>query len=249
LPACWPPPRACKYTLRRPRIQQRRTNPPPNPLLRKTAAAPTAKTESPAGKPDLERAQKTASEVCLACHGPGGNSVVPTNPSLAGQPAEYISLQLAHFKAGVRVNPIMQGIASTLQPEDMRRSASTTRSSSRKPQAAKDAALVAAGQKIFRGGDMANGTPACSACHLPTGAGVAKNYPRVGGQHAEYTYAQLKAFKSGERGADKEGKDANGMIMATIAQRLSRCADEGARRIHVRTALSDGTIAAATMPL
>jgi cytochrome c553 len=90
-----------------------------------------------------------------------------------------------------------------------------------KPQAAKDAALVAAGQKIFRGGDTANGTPACSACHLPNGAGVAKNYPRVGGQHADYTYAQLKAFKSGERGADKEGKDANGMIMATIAQRLT----------------------------
>jgi cytochrome c553 len=88
-----------------------------------------------------------------------------------------------------------------------------------KQQAAKDAALVAAGQKIFRGGDLANGTPACSACHLPNGAGVAKNYPRVGGQHADYTYAQLKAFKSGERGAD--GKDANGMIMATIAQRLT----------------------------
>ena len=191
------------------------------PPAAQTGAAPAATTESPAGKPDLERAQKTASEVCLACHGPGGNSVVPTNPSLAGQPAEYISLQLAHFKAGVRVNPIMQGIASTLQPEDMKALGIYYSQQQPKPQAAKDAALVAAGQKIFRGGDMANGTPACSACHLPTGAGVAKNYPRVGGQHAEYTYAQLKAFKSGERGADKAGKDANGMIMATIAQRLS----------------------------
>ena len=57
--------------------------------------------QAPAGKPDLERAQKTASEVCLACHGPNGNSVVPANPSLAGQPAEYITLQLEHFKAGV----------------------------------------------------------------------------------------------------------------------------------------------------
>ena len=185
-----------------------------------TAAAPAA-TESPAGKPDLERAQKTASEVCLACHGPGGNSVVPANPSLAAQPAEYISLQLAHFKAGVRVNPIMQGIASTLQPEDMKALGIYYSQQKPKPQAAKDATLVAAGQKIFRGGDMANGTPACSACHLPNGAGVAKNYPRVGGQHADYTYAQLKAFKSGERGADKEGKDTNGMVMATIAQRLT----------------------------
>jgi cytochrome c553 len=184
-------------------------------------AAPAATTQPPQGKPDLERAQKTASEVCLACHGPGGNSVVPANPSLAGQPSEYISLQLAHFKAGVRVNPIMQGIASTLQPEDMKALGIYYSQQKPKPQAAKDAALVAAGQKIFRGGDVSNGTPACSACHLPNGAGVAKNYPRVGGQHADYTYAQLKAFKSGERGADKEGKDANGMVMATIAQRLT----------------------------
>ncbi len=183
--------------------------------------APAATAQRPAGKPDLERAQKTASEVCLACHGPGGNSVVPVNPSLAGQPAEYISLQLAHFKAGVRVNPIMQGIASTLQPEDMTALGIYYSQQKPKQQAAKDAALVAAGQKIFRGGDAANGTPACSACHLPNGAGIAKNYPRLGGQHADYTYAQLKAFKSGERGADKEGKDANGMIMATIAQRLT----------------------------
>ena len=50
---------------------------------------------------------------------------------------------------------------------------------------------------------------------------MAKNYPRLAGQHADYTDAQLKAFKSGERGADKGGKDANGTIMATIAQRMT----------------------------
>ena len=41
-----------------------------------------------------------------------------------------------------------------------------------------------------------------------------KNYPRLAGQYADYTYAQLKAFKAGERGPDKEGKDVNGAIMA-----------------------------------
>jgi cytochrome c553 len=182
-------------------------------------AAPVAK--EPGGKPDLERAQKIASEVCLACHGPGGNSVVPANPSLAGQPAEYITLQLAHFKSGVRANPVMQAMAAPLQPEEMKAIGIYYSQQKPKPQAAKDATLVAAGQKLFRGGDMANGTPACSACHLPNGAGVAKNYPRLAGQHADYTYTQLKAFKAGERGADKEGKDTNGMIMATIAQRLT----------------------------
>ena len=184
-------------------------------------AQPPAAPAAPAAKPDLERAQKIASEVCLACHGPSGNSVVPANPSLAGQPAEYITLQLAHFKSGVRANAIMQGMAATLQPDEMKAIGIYYSMQKPKPQAAKDAALVAAGQKIFRGGDTATGTPACSACHLPNGAGVAKNYPRLAGQHADYTYTQLKAFKSGERGADKAGKDANGMIMATIAQRLT----------------------------
>ena len=190
-------------------------------LAAPAALAMPALAQAPAGKPDLERAQKTASEVCLACHGPNGNSVVPANPSLAGQPAEYITLQLEHFKAGVRVNPIMQGMASTLTPEDMKAIGIYYSQQKPKGQAAKDAALVAAGQKLFRGGDTVTGLPACSACHSPNGAGLAKNYPRLAGQHADYTYAQLKAFKGGERGADKDGKDANGAIMATVSSRMT----------------------------
>ena len=182
------------------------------------ALAIPALAQTPAGKPDLERAQKIASEVCLACHGPNGNSVVPANPSIAGQPAEYITVQLANFKSGVRMNPIMQGMAATLQPDEMK--AIGIYYSQQKPRgpAAKDATLVAAGQKLFRGGDMTTGIPACSACHAPNGAGLAKNYPRLAGQHADYTYAQLKAFKGGERGADK---DANGTIMVTVAGRMT----------------------------
>ena len=43
----------------------------------------------------------------------------------------------------------------------------------------------------------------------------------MGGQYADYTLAQLKAFKAGERGADKDGKDVNGKVMAQIASRMS----------------------------
>jgi cytochrome c553 len=87
--------------------------------------------------------------------------------------------------------------------------------------AAKDPATIKAAQKLYRGGDAAAGVPACASCHSPTGAGILKNYPRVGGQYADYSYAQLKAFKAGERGADKDGKDVNGKIMATIAGRMT----------------------------
>ena len=75
-------------------------------------------------------------------------------------------------------------------------------------------------KSLYRAGNTATALPACSACHLPNGAGVPSNFPRLSGQHAEYTYAQLKAFKSGERGNDKDGIDVNGKIMRAIAQRL-----------------------------
>ena len=78
-----------------------------------------AQQQAPAAKPDLEKARATASQICAACHGPDGNSPTPVNPSIAGMPAEYISTQLAHFKAGIRANPIMQGMAAPLTPQDM----------------------------------------------------------------------------------------------------------------------------------
>jgi len=186
-----------------------------------SAAEGEAAKNAPAAKPDLAKAQATVKSVCAACHGMDGNSTAPVNPSIAGMPVEYIALQLAHFKAGIRTNPIMQGMAAPLSPEDM--TALGVYFSQQKPKglAAKDAALVQAGQKLYRGGDTGAGVPACSACHAPDGAGIPKNYPRLAGQHADYTLAQLKAFKAGERGNDQAGKDVNGRVMAAIAARMS----------------------------
>jgi len=186
-----------------------------------TLPATAALAQAPAGKPDLARAESIVKEVCAACHGVDGNSPSPTNPSLAGQGAEYIALQLQHFQSGIRANPIMQGMAATLKPEEMKALGVYFSQQKSKELAAKDAPLATAGQKLFRGGDIASGMPACAACHSPNGAGIPKNYPRLAGQYAEYTYAQLKAFRDGERGSDKEGKDFNGKIMATVAARMS----------------------------
>lgn len=174
-----------------------------------------------ASKADLDKAQATVNSVCSACHGADGNSVVPANPSIAGMPADYITRQLQHFKAGIRVNPIMQGNAAQLSPEEMSALGAYFAQKAPKGLAARDAALVQAGQKLYRGGDAAAGVPACAACHAPNGAGIPKYYPRLAGQYADYTVSQLKAFKTGERGNDKEGKDVNGRIMGAIAARLS----------------------------
>jgi cytochrome c553 len=182
------------------------------------AAEPTSAT---AAKPDLAKAKQTADQICAACHGADGNSPSPANPNLAGQQAAYITLQLEHFKSGIRNNPIMAGMVATLTPDDTR--ALGIYFSQQKPKAAgvKDRELALAGQKLYRGGNLATGLPACAACHSPDGAGIPSRYPRLGGQHADYALAQLKAFKAGERGMDKAGKDVNGRVMSQVAARLS----------------------------
>jgi cytochrome c553 len=172
-------------------------------------------------KPDLAKARQIAGQVCAACHGADGNSVAAANPNLAGQDADYITLQLAHFKAGIRVNPTMQAMAASLSDDDMRSLGAYYAQQKPKGLAAKDPSLVKSAQQLWRGGDAANGVPACSACHSPTGAGIPKNFPRLAGQYADYTYAQLKAFKAGERGADAAGRDINGRVMNAIAQKMS----------------------------
>jgi len=177
--------------------------------------------QAPRSAPNLDKARTIVKDVCSACHGPDGNSPTAVNPSLAGMPAEYITVQLTHFKAGIRANPVMQGMAAALSPDDMKQLGLFFATQKPRIVGAKDASLLKAGQRLYRGGDAATGVPACAACHAPDGSGLPKNYPRLSGQYAEYTYAQLKAFKAGERGADKDGKDRNGRVMATIAAKLS----------------------------
>ena len=172
-------------------------------------------------KVDLGKAQQIVQQVCAACHGADGNSPTPANPNLAGQHADYITLQLMHFKVGIRANPVMQGMAASLSDADMKALGIYFSQQSPKGLEAKDPQLVKAAQKIYRGGDSTNGLPACSACHSPTGAGIPKNYPRVAGQYADYLYGQLRAFKNGERGADPNGKDTNGRIMGVIAGKMT----------------------------
>jgi cytochrome c553 len=174
-----------------------------------------------AAKVDLARAKQIVDTVCAACHGADGNSVASVNPNLAGQGAEYITRQLQHFKSGMRANPVMAAMSASLTSEEM--VALGVYFSQQKPKGgtAKDPALANAGQSLYRGGVAAAGLPACASCHGPSGAGMPRNYPRLAGQHADYAYAQLKAFKAGERGADKAGKDVQGRIMATIAQKMS----------------------------
>ena len=179
-------------------------------------AAPSA-----VAKPDPARAKSIVNQVCAACHGADGNSVAAANPNLAGQHADYITLQLMHFKAGIRVSATMQAMAATLSDADMQALGAYFSQQKPKGLAAKDPALVKSAQRLWRGGDALTDVPACAACHSPSGAGIPTIFPRLAGQYAEYTYAQLKSFKAGERGADPGGKDVHGRIMTSIAQKMT----------------------------
>ena len=166
-----------------------------------SVSANTPAPEAPAkvAKPDLAKGEATYAAVCAACHGADGNSGTPAYPKLAQQHPGYLVKQLQEFKSDKRANAIMKGFASTLSEDDMRNIALWVTSKTAKPGFAKDKELVALGERIYRGGIADRQVPACAGCHSPNGAGIPSQYPRLSGQHAEYSVAQLTAFRDGVR--------------------------------------------------
>jgi len=164
----------------------------------KPAAEAKVAVKAPA-KPDLVKGEASFTAVCAACHGADGNSGTPVNPKLAQQHPEYLIKQLKEFKAGTRNNAVMKGFATALSDDDMRNIAYWAASKKAKAGFAKDKELVALGEKIYRGGISDRQIPACASCHSPTGAGIPAQYPRLSGQHADYTIAQLTGFRDGAR--------------------------------------------------
>ena len=164
-------------------------------------------------KPDLAKGEASFAGVCAACHAPDGNSLIPVNPKLAQQHPQYIVKQLSEFKAGKRVNAVMNGMAAPLSNEDMVNIAYWVASKKATPGAAKDKDLVLLGEKIYRGGIADRQIPACAGCHSPNGAGIPAQYPRLSGQHADYAVAQLTAFRDGVR--------QNSVQMTQVAAKLN----------------------------
>jgi cytochrome c553 len=171
-------------------------------------------------KGDAAKAEQLVKQVCSSCHGADGNSSIPINPVIAGQHAEYLYKQLSNFKAEAgktpeRASPVMNGIVAPLTREDFANAAAYYSSQQAKPRAARDAELVKLGQSIYRGGIPAKSVAACSSCHGANGAGIPAQFPRLGGQHAQYTADQLKAFRAGTRANDPN------RMMRIVAAKLS----------------------------
>jgi cytochrome c553 len=117
------------------------------------------------------------------------------------------------FKSGKRANAVMSGMAGMLSDDDMKALATYFSSQSLVLGKAKANGAGSLGEKIYRGGIAATNVPACAACHGANGAGLPKQFPRLGGQHADYTLAQLRTFRTGER--------ANAPMMMVIATKMT----------------------------
>jgi cytochrome c553 len=185
-----------------------------------SAALAQAQAAATAAKPDIAKGQTLANQVCAACHAADGNSTSPANPKLAQQHPEYLVKQLHNFKAkpgakeAERVNAIMAGFAAGLSDEDMRNVAAFYAKQTQKLGTARGTKEnLTLGEQLYRAGVASKGLPACAGCHGPTGSGIPAQYPRLSGQWAEYTAAQLTAFREGGR--------KNNVQMSQIAAKMT----------------------------
>jgi len=147
--------------------------------------------------------------VCVACHGPSGNSIVPQFPSLAGQRADYLYHRLVAFKAMNPKDPSyatspMPAQTQSLSDQDMRNIAVYFAAQAQIAQVPPPAAAVdGRGAALYLGGDPSRGLPPCQGCH---GAGALGGpveygnqylaYPLLRGQHAAYLVSRLTNFRN-----------------------------------------------------
>jgi cytochrome c553 len=173
-------------------------------------------------------AGKVKAVACGACHGADGNSAAPTFPKLAGQGEKYLIKQMNDIKSGARSVPTMAGQLDAMSEQDI---ADIAAYFSAQPKTLNQANpdLAKIGAKLYRGGISSKGIAACTGCHSPTGVGNAPaGYPALGGQHADYTIAQLKAFRdaadsdvNGDGKAGRRNDGDEGRTMRNIAARLT----------------------------
>lgn len=131
---------------------------------------------------------------CAQCHGPRGVSELPIIPSLAGQQAEFTTLQLILFREGIRRVPAMvepmRGM-SDQQIEDLAAYFASLPSERRADRGPADPALMARGAEVSAGRN-------CNACHTANYAGRA-NIPRINHQREDFLEHTLIEYRDGGR--------------------------------------------------
>ncbi len=162
--------------------------------------------------------------VCTACHGPGGNALVPAFPNLAGQRADYLYQRLIEFKTADPKSPYyaaspMPTQVAGLSEADLRNLAAYF--AAQAPGASVAAAGDDRGESLYLSGDPERGIPPCQGCHGADARGPAPAdgryaaYPRLRGQHAPYLVARLNNFRG-----NLPQHSSNDFIMHGVARTL-----------------------------
>lgn len=160
-----------------------------------------------------DAATRIASEVCAGCHGADGNSIAPNFPKLAGQQKVYLLRELKDYKSGKRISEIMVPLVATLSDDDLTNLAAYYARQKTAAGAVSKPALLSPGKELYFKGNSKTDVPSCDSCHEEDGGGSGK-FPRVAGQHVDYTLDQFRLYATGKR--------TNGArVMQAVAERMS----------------------------
>jgi cytochrome c553 len=151
--------------------------------------------------------------LCESCHGPGGNSVTPLTPSIAGQPLTFLENQLVFFREGLRTAPVMMPVMKGVGDAEI---TALARHFSKQPVKAPQSA-AGSPAAIARGREIAEARR-CKRCHLANYEGHSQ-VPRLAGQRGDWLFDSMKAFRDGKRpGGDTMMTDVlDGLSDADIA--------------------------------
>jgi cytochrome c553 len=189
------------------------------------AQAPAASASAPAAQQAAAPAPAGAKTVqakvamCIGCHGIVGYQAsfpeIHKVPMISGQSAKYIAAALNAYKTGERRHPTMRGIAESLTEQDISDISAyyETHGKEGAKAPAETPSRAATGQvaELLQKGN-------CASCH---GANFSKpidpSYPKIGGQHADYMFVALKAYKT----ADNATIGRSNAVMGAIAKQFS----------------------------
>lgn len=133
-------------------------------------------------------AAPAAATKCVACHGPQGNSVIPSIPSLAGQPKVFLENHLVLIREGMRDIAAMKGQLDGLSDKDL--GALADYFSAQTPTAPRGTPKP----DMFERGQLIAKNMLCASCHESNYAGR-QQMPRLAAQHETYLRDTMKQFR------------------------------------------------------
>ena len=137
-----------------------------------------------------------AKPMCAACHGTQGVSMIPSIPSLAGQPKVFLENQLVMIREGLREVPAMTGMLYKLSDADLTALARGYADQMLEPAATQASATPPQSARISAGATMAK-QALCGTCHLPTYLGQSQ-VPRLAGQREDYLQQTMVLMRDGK---------------------------------------------------